>query len=287
MKRNFTPGTEWLYLKIYTGIKTSDLILEEIVQPLAEYFDENNYISKWFFIRYNDPKPHLRLRFHLYNIKFYSKVLSKINDSLVEFLQSGEISNVVTDTYRREIERYGRRTIENAEVLFWKNSEFTLQCLSYDDEEKIIFSLFYIDQTLDQLKFSVLEKINWVTNFNRAFKNEFNADKKLNSQLDKKYRAFKPNYKIFIHSDIFLTERQTIISHIEDNIPICKNIIDQSQSLEISSESFFQSVFHMNINRLFNSNQRLFEMIIYDYLNRYYKAELHSYKVVKRLSEKI
>ncbi|WP_347217184.1 lantibiotic dehydratase C-terminal domain-containing protein [Chryseobacterium sp.] len=39
-----------------------------------------------------------------------------------------------------------------------------------------------------------------------------------------------------------------------------------------SLQNFFSSVFHMHINRMFVSNQRLFEMIIYDYLFRYYKT---------------
>ncbi|WP_394337826.1 lantibiotic dehydratase C-terminal domain-containing protein [Chryseobacterium pennae] len=42
----------------------------------------------------------------------------------------------------------------------------------------------------------------------------------------------------------------------------------------ISLQSLIQSILHMNMNRLFVSNQRLFEMIIYDYLLRDYKTEL-------------
>ncbi|WP_394351105.1 lantibiotic dehydratase C-terminal domain-containing protein [Chryseobacterium fistulae] len=38
---------------------------------------------------------------------------------------------------------------------------------------------------------------------------------------------------------------------------------------------FLQSIFHMNINRLFVSNQRLFEMVIYDYFLWYYKMQLY------------
>ncbi|WP_326982149.1 lantibiotic dehydratase C-terminal domain-containing protein [Chryseobacterium sp. MYb264] len=37
-------------------------------------------------------------------------------------------------------------------------------------------------------------------------------------------------------------------------------------------KKIIQSLFHMHINRLFVSDQRLFEMIIYDYLHRYYKT---------------
>lgn len=280
-KRNFTPGTEWLYLKIYTGVKTADIILEEAVQPLAEYFHENNYISKWFFIRYHDPKSHLRIRFYLNNTEDYPNVLKKINEELKEFVDSGEISNISIETYKREIERYDQNTIEDAETLFYKNSEFTLLCLPYDDEDKIIFSIFYMNEILDKLNLEIQEKPVWIQNSNGAFKEEFNADKNLNSQLDKKYRKFKPKLIDFIQSDDFSDERKAIILHIEECVSVLQNILrhHQNQSLEIALQSFFQSIFHMNINRLFVSNQRLFEMVIYDYLLRYYKSamfhELH------------
>lgn len=276
MKRKFVPGSEWLYLKIYTGVKTTDLILEEAVQPLVEYLQENNSISKWFFIRYNDPKPHLRVRFNLNTIDDYSKILEKINETLQEYVKSWEISNIVIDTYSREIERYGGKSIEEAETLFCINSEFTLQCLHYNDEEKIIVSLFYIDQVLSKLNLSPEEKLSWIKNFNAAFKQEFNTDKKLNSQLHKKYREFKPKYLDFILSEEFSEERNVIISNIEESNSVLQDIIyhDKNKSLGISLQSFFSSIFHMNINRIFVSNQRLFEMIIYDYLLRCYKTQL-------------
>lgn len=280
-KRKFTIGTEWLYLKIYTGVKTADLILEETVQTLTEYFQENNYVSKWFFIRYHDPKSHLRIRFCLNSTENYITLLNKINEELQEFVDSGEISNISIETYNREIERYGQNTIEDAETLFYKNSEFTLLCLPYDDVDKMIFSLFYIDEILNKLGLEIQEKLDWIKDFNNSFKEEFNADKNLNSQLDKKYRELKPKLMNFIDSDEFLDEKNSIISHIEECTSVLQNILihHQNQSLEVSLQSFFQSIFHMNVNRLFVSNQRLFEMIIYDYLLRYYKSirfhELH------------
>lgn len=276
VKRIFIPGNKWLYLKIYTGIKTADIILEEAIQYLTESFQQKDYISKWFFIRYNDPKPHLRIRFKINNTADYSRILDKINEALQKYIESGEISNIVVDTYNREIERYGENTIEEAETLFYKNSEFTLQCLHYDDEEKIIVSLFYIDEILSKLNLTIKEKLDWIKDFNAAFKYEFNADKKLNSQLDKKYREFKPKYVDFLQSDEFLEERNSVISNIEESNPELQNIIHnhKNQTLEMPFQSLFQSIFHMNINRFFISNQRLFEMVIYDYLLRYYKMKV-------------
>ncbi|MDV3842384.1 lantibiotic dehydratase, partial [Elizabethkingia anophelis] len=51
-------------------------------------------------------------------------------------------------TYSREMERYGEETIEYAEYLFHRSSELTLDCLHFNDEEKIMISLFYIDNLL-------------------------------------------------------------------------------------------------------------------------------------------
>lgn len=276
VKRKFPPGSEWLYLKIYTGVKTADIILEESIQPLTECFEKNHDISKWFFIRYNDPKPHLRLRLHLNNSNGYNEILGKINQSFEEFINSGEISNIQINIYNREIERYGKNTIEEAESLFYKNSEFTLQCLHYDDEEKIIISLFYINEMLNKLGLSINEKLVWIRGFNDAFKTEFQADRKLNSSLDKKYRQFKPKYVDFLQSKEFLDERNAIISSIDKSSVELQNIIQHNgnQSLEISFQNFFQSIFHMNVNRLFVSSQRIFEMVIYDYLLRYYKSKI-------------
>ncbi|PWN65041.1 lantibiotic dehydratase [Chryseobacterium phosphatilyticum] len=275
-QRQFFPGSEWLYLKIYTGIKTADIILEEAVAFLMEDFQKNNQISKWFFIRYIDPEPHLRIRLKVSNINNYNEIFEKINDALKEYTESGEISSIIVDTYNREIERYGENTMEEAETLFHDNSEFTLQCLHYDDEEKIIISLYYIDQVLDEINLTILEKLEWIRYFNDAFKQEFNADKKLNSQLDKKYREFKPKFVDFLTSEEFFEERETVNNILIGNLAF-QNIINhhENESLGMPLRDFFQSIFHMNINRLFISDQRLFEMVIYDYLLRHYKTTMN------------
>lgn len=273
VERTFVPGSEWLYLKVYTGIKTSDIILDEAIKPLTEYLVENSIISQWFFIRYSDPKPHLRIRFLLNDIQHYNEILEKVNVVLQGYMSSGEISDLVLDTYKRELERYGERTIEEAEELFCINSKFTLQCLPYDDEEKIIVCLFYIDELLNKTNIPIQEKLRWIRESNEGFKQEFNADKKLNSQLDKKYRDFRPKYLDFTSSEEFSEERGSIIAYINESNEVFQNVVQslRENSSEISLQYFFQSIFHMNINRIFISNQRLFEMLIYDFLLRHYK----------------
>lgn len=269
MKRKFIPGSEWLYVKIYTGVKTADVILGEAIMPLLQQLQDENLIKKWFFIRYNDPRIHLRLRFELSDPMYFSKVLLLTNDYLEEYRCSGEISEFIIDVYKREIERYGEATIEEAEFLFWMSSKsIVYDYLHFDDEEKIIVSLYYIDMCLEYLGLPIQEKLSWIQEFNLAFKQEFNADKKLNNQLDKKYRTFIMKYLEFVETEEYMPFRAAILNNIHESKQALQHIKHHSDSLQ----SFFSSVFHMHINRIFVSNQRLFEMIIYDYLSRYYKA---------------
>jgi thiopeptide-type bacteriocin biosynthesis protein len=213
--RKYIPGSKWLYTKIYTGVKTADIILKESIQPLLHHLKEEGLIEKWFFIRYNDPKSHLRIRFELSDTGSFDAVLSQIISSLEEYVHSGEISDFRLDTYDREIERYGAGCIEEAEFLFWKSSELILhEYLHFDDEEKIIVSLFYINEMLNSLELSTTEKHEWIKVSNLAFKNEFHADKNLNSQLDKKYRTFKPGYLKFLESEEYADFRTDILTHI-------------------------------------------------------------------------
>ena len=274
--RKFLPGSEWLYLKIYTGVKTADLILQEAIIPLVNFLlKEEQLIIKWFIIRYNDPKPHLRIRFQLTDANNYKVVLGKVNYHLKDFIDSGEIANIMIDSYKRELERYGENTIELAEELFYKSSELILKFLEYDDDEKIIVSMFYIDKIFSALRLSENEKWAWISKFNNSYKKEFNADKNLNTQLDIKFRKFKPGYLDFVESDEYAEIRNIITSSIDENIISQCN---QNRLTPISLSDFFQSIFHMHINRTFISDQRLFEMIIYDYSNRYYKALINNKK---------
>ncbi|BFO66393.1 thiopeptide-type bacteriocin biosynthesis protein [Chryseobacterium sp. S0630] len=279
--RKFHPGSEWLYLKVYTGIKTSDSILQEVIEPLVEQLQTQNLIYQWFFIRYNDPKPHLRIRLNLKNITDHSIILGMINSLFKDYLESGEVSSIIMDTYSRELERYGENTIEYAENLFFKSSQLILNFLEYSDEEKIITSLFYIDQILSAFNLSLEHKIEFAKDSESVFKSEFNADKNLNDQLKKKYNEFYPHYFEFITSEEYEEIRDLIKSNITELTlkPEELSKLESNNVLKIKPKDFFKSIFHMHINRLFISHQRLFEMVVYDHLFRLYKTNrAHSLK---------
>ncbi|MBK8235540.1 MAG: thiopeptide-type bacteriocin biosynthesis protein [Deltaproteobacteria bacterium] len=56
------PGGPWLYLKLYTGTGVADRLLREVIAPIVHEAREQAIIGRWFFLRYRDPVPHLRVR---------------------------------------------------------------------------------------------------------------------------------------------------------------------------------------------------------------------------------
>jgi hypothetical protein len=60
--RIFEPFSEWVYFKIYTGTKTADKIIINQFSIITQKLKKEDVINKWFFVRYADPKNHLRIR---------------------------------------------------------------------------------------------------------------------------------------------------------------------------------------------------------------------------------
>lgn len=48
--------------------------------------------------------------------------------------------------------------------------------------------------------------------------------------------------------------------------------MEENQALEVPLQRLLQSLIHMMVNRLFRSKQRLYELILYDTLERYYSS---------------
>ena len=111
IKRFFVIGDEWLYYKFYCGPKTADEILIEVIKPVSEKLLKDNIIDKWFFIRYSDPKLHLRVRFHYANPENILFIINTINQYIQFYIDQDLIHKVQIDTYQRELERYGTKSI--------------------------------------------------------------------------------------------------------------------------------------------------------------------------------
>jgi thiopeptide-type bacteriocin biosynthesis protein len=117
---NILPGGDWLYFEIYCHPSRSNEIL---LNPINQFIKESQeQISKWFFIRYDDPKPHIRLRLQIVDSSFGYQIVKNLNSFLENDFHTGLISDIQIKTYYREIERYGAGRIEFVEEFFFLDS---------------------------------------------------------------------------------------------------------------------------------------------------------------------
>src|SRR6185369_531759 len=107
VRRSFPPGSEWLYVKLYTGTATADVLLREVVAPVVREAISSGVADSWFFIRYGDPEWHLRLRFHGDPRELHARVLPLLGDAVAPLLDDRRLWRLQLDTYEREVERYG------------------------------------------------------------------------------------------------------------------------------------------------------------------------------------
>ncbi|WP_051704175.1 lantibiotic dehydratase [Glycomyces sp. NRRL B-16210] len=97
------PGSgTWLYAKIHVHPARADELLTE---HLARFAAETGL--DWWFIRYLDPLPHLRVRFRLTAATGYGSLAERLGAWAGELRQRGLIAGLQLDTYTPEIGRYG------------------------------------------------------------------------------------------------------------------------------------------------------------------------------------
>jgi thiopeptide-type bacteriocin biosynthesis protein len=100
------PGSDWLFLKAYTGPDLEDDLLSGPVRTLVADAAALG-VRDWFFLRYGDPERHIRLRFHGEPGHLLGTLLPHVTTWAADQLAAGLCRRFAVDTYEREIERYG------------------------------------------------------------------------------------------------------------------------------------------------------------------------------------
>jgi lantibiotic biosynthesis protein len=302
LQRKFSPGSEWLYYKVYCGIRSSDKILLEAIKPLAEELLQKGLISQWFFIRYTDPGTHIRLRFRMVDPLAMGEVISGIRTHLSPFETDGYIWKLQLDTYNREIERYGMHTIEAAENFFYHDSVAVLKMLdnTWGDERETLrwaWGMRSIDELLNAFGFGCIEKLELLGLLKDAFAREFNSGKPLRQQLTDKYRTHRQLIETMMNPDLDpgheIYPLIAVLTEKSMSLRSCFADIMRTQEegrLEMPLRDLVGSFIHMLLNRLTTSNPRLHEMVIYDFLFRHYQSLAARQKIAlggKRQTEMI
>lgn len=286
IKRSFFPGDEWLYLKFYMGTLIADQFIVQILNPFTEDLLKDNIIDKFYFIRYYDPDYHIRIRFHCSDTASSSCIFARIRKHLLEFVNTNLIWKVQSDTYNREIERYGTNKIQLSETLFFYESQMIVDTLKFlleedDDSIRWQFSLKAIDTYLDDFHYDLYQKMNFMQILSVGYDKEFHMNKELRYTLSKQYRKDRPLIDEALDSNSANAEKwgnysKLIMKRSNAIINLVNEIISMKKEAfpEVTMNELLGSYIHMLCNRLFRSKHRLQELVIYTYLFNYYKSQI-------------
>jgi len=165
------PGTDWLYLKIYCGLKTQDDLIAGPLRDFGAFVLSEELAERWFFLRYSDPDPHLRVRFQGNPSVLTTQLFPSVCDWASQLLANGSCHHFAFDTYDREVERYGGvEAIDIAESIFFADSIAVVnykaltarKAISLDTETLAVIT---VDNLLAGLGLSESDRISWLRGF--------------------------------------------------------------------------------------------------------------------------
>ncbi|WP_367115582.1 lantibiotic dehydratase [Chitinophaga sp. CB10] len=289
VQRAFSPGSEWLYAKIYCGPKWADKLLTTAVYPIVKQLEQEGILDQWFFVRYADTGNHLRVRFHLTAPEQSQTVIREVNRAFQEYIDEDIVHKIQFDTYIRELERYGADTMELCEQLFYHGSELVLELLPHiqsgnQEFYRWIFAVKATDVMLESFGYTVKQKIELLSLLRDSLFREFNGNGDFQFQLNNKFRDNQQAIAgILDESATALPMAGLLYEQFSHYGTAIKNICTEiriicGKSHPGRTQKLTGDCLHMMLNRFFLASPRLHELVTYHCLVRHYTAVLAKQK---------
>ncbi|WP_454802845.1 thiopeptide-type bacteriocin biosynthesis protein [Mucilaginibacter phyllosphaerae] len=269
-QRDFRPGSEWIYLKIYCTNESADHLL---ITHLGPFIRANrSSIKSWFFIRYYDPDPHLRLRL-LTTPENYGTLMMAFQVMAAGDSAATRIHAIRQDTYQRELERYGKDLIFLVEDLFCAGSELALDRIAdpesmHEPSELAVFGLVY------RMAGAFMQEISELAVFFKtradAFMQEFGESKAFRVSLDRKYRNLSKTLIRLLERASDAPRGRHGVTGSKDFWTILELIAANSGTWPAGRRwQLAADLIHMQVNRCFSHQQRQHEALICFCLHQY------------------
>ena len=276
-----------MYAKIYCGPEMMERILIEEITTIVQQFSAQDLIDNFFFVRFSDHDgDHLRLRFHLTKCAHVGLVIETLTDKLAYLISTGLIAKVNYDTYNRELERYGHESILDIETLFGASSWLILYHLKKDSDNdkpdnRWVWGAKIMDVLLKELGITEKERYSICESYYQAYTREFGVSKETKELLSKKYREFAKEIEGMLVSDdlnntmlyqvpYFLNgQMETAIRNLTE-----KYRGEEKNELQENLQILLFGLMHMHYNKLFISQQRASEFVMYSILSKLYKSRM-------------
>lgn len=123
-------GSRWTYLKVYADDHQQDALISHQLPELIHELSALKVMDRWFFIRYLDPRPHLRVRIRAAHDGPSVEVLGHAVSRVHQWVADGLANDVEIVSFDPEVARYGGPEVyEQVEATFTSSSDIATQLL--------------------------------------------------------------------------------------------------------------------------------------------------------------
>lgn len=290
IQRSFIPGSEWIYIKVYTGSNTADKILVNELTKIILVLERKKYMEKWFFIRYSDPDFHLRIRILVKDCKFIGEILRLFYKQFNKVVENDRVWKIQLDTYNRELERYKGHLMELTETLFCIDSTHTLKLLrileGMPQSARWLIAAKMIDSLLVDFTYDLQQRKVFLESMVNLIKwsrfNEFNA-----KQFNVMYREYSHELEEVLWDKKVDEGYKALYDILKFRSNALKSVVQQLIGANDSREMqiLLSSYIHMMLIRLFRSKNRQYELIVYNFMSRFYSSWIARIKYLPHVND--
>lgn len=252
------PFDNWLYLKLYCNQNREEELIAFYIMDFCEEL-KKKYGIEYFYMRYADPKPHIRLRLHA-SKSLLLQVYPQIMNWNSELFSDQVIGDISISVYEREVERYGGLTLmEVAEKLFFEDSYIVESILRLKRLGKLTL-------TLEEI--AIISIIMYVSRFYKEFDQQLNF-LLVNYHSSDFMSEFKKKKENLLKVCNFekgwdnLIEREDgkiiyeLLIRRNQLIDLYREGIEKTNSDQLFKNDIVASVIHLHCNRLIGTNREL------------------------------
>lgn len=254
-ERKRFPGEDWVYLKLFAAPSQHEAVLAGPLRELVHQVQMHELIDRWFFIRYADPEPHLRLRLHARDAESSQPLLEQVLPWSLQLARRGQLQRFSLETYEREVERYGGpEAIDVLEQVFTVDSVLVSDMLAAQYARRLTLdplavAVFTLDHFFAAWGCDFRQRMQWTHQMSEKYSwsNEFRALRKHYADLLAPRGAVEPAQA---------EQRKLLLDLVRPYEPFLRDSGTQVRQLGatgtlwVSETSLFSSLAHMHLNRL-------------------------------------
>ena len=256
------PGSDWLFAKLYCPAVLEEEFLTGAVRDFCHDVSRKGLANGWFFVRYNDPDPHIRLRFRGDPNRLISQLLPEVCSWGGDMIAEGICQRVAFDTYDREIERYGGAAGMSAvEAIFTADSPAVVDLLAVlrktAELDRLILAVASIDDLLKSLGLDVNRRLAWYKARVKSPHSSGSDFRERKTSLRALFGSTDGLARLGSSAEIvrIFAERQRSLA------PVAKRLAELEGGGELNQKRdiILQSVIHMHCNRLAGADRSIEE----------------------------